>query len=204
MKPLKVVLGTTNRKKEQELRKRLSELPIQLLSYPEDVPPAPEEGTSFRQNAVAKAIHLARATGELVIAEDSGLEVDALGGRPGIRSARYAGENATDEDNNVKLLRELEGVPPEKRNARYRCVIVLANADGPFVEAEGTVEGVIAHEPRGSHGFGYDPLFIYPPENGTFGELGASVKDRVSHRAEALEEFSRRAADFLKSYAGNG
>lgn len=198
MKRLEVILGTTNAKKREELRRHLSQLPVELLPYPEDIPPAPEEGSSFRENAVAKAIYLARATGKLVIGEDSGLEVDALEGRPGIFSARYAGEEATDEENNLKLLRELKNISQEQRTARYRCVIVLADADGPLLEAQGTVEGIIAETPRGRHGFGYDPLFIYLPENGTFGELGPSVKEKVSHRAKALEEFSQKLAEFLK------
>lgn len=204
MKRLEVILGTTNAKKREELGRHLSELPVELLPYPQGILPAPEEGSSFRENAVAKAVHLARATGKLVIGEDSGLEVDALGGRPGIFSARYADEEATDEQNNLKLLRELEGIPTQSRTARYRCVIVLANADGPLLEARGTVEGIIAETPRGSHGFGYDPLFTYPPENGTFGQLGPSVKEKVSHRARALEEFSQKLAEFLKAAAAKG
>ncbi len=199
MKRLKAVIGTTNAKKELELRTRLAELPLDLLPYPKGVTPAPEQGASFRENAIAKALHLARATGHPAIAEDSGIEVDALGGRPGVFSARYAGPDATDEENNIKLLRELEGVPDDKRTARYRCVIVLADRDGALVEADGTVEGLIARKPRGHHGFGYDPLFIYPSAKGTFGELGPKVKEKVSHRAKALEEFIPKVADFLKS-----
>jgi len=204
MKRPELILGTTNAKKREELGRHLSELPVELSPYPHGIPPAPEEGSSFRENAVTKAVHLARATGKLVIGEDSGLEVDALGGRPGIFSARYAGEEASDEQNNLKLLRELEHIPQDQRTARYRCVIVLANADGPLLEARGTVEGIIAETPRGNHGFGYDPLFIYPPGNGTFGELGPSVKEKVSHRARALEEFSQKLAEFLKAAAAKG
>ncbi len=199
MNPCQIVLATTNAKKREELRRYLEGLPVELLPFPEGVEPPPEEGATFRENAIAKAVYVAKATRELVIAEDSGIEVDALGGRPGVMSARYSGEEATDEQNNAKLLAELKGVPSDKRTARYRCAIVLANEEGALLEAEGAVEGIIAEAPSGTYGFGYDPLFIYPPAGGTFGELGAAVKDKVSHRARALRGFTSKLRDFLQS-----
>lgn len=125
----------------------------------------------------------------LVMADDSGLEVDALGGQPGVRSARYAGEHGNDEANNKLLLQNLKGVPAGKRKGRFVCEIALACPDGLLFGVRGTVEGVIGTAPRGESGFGYDPLFLYPPENKTFGELGPEVKNRISHRSIALAKF---------------
>jgi XTP/dITP diphosphohydrolase len=125
----------------------------------------------------------------LVMADDSGLEVDALGGQPGVRSARYAGKHGDNEANNKLLMHNLKGVPAGKRKARFVCEIALACPDGLLFGVRGIVEGVIATAPRGGGGFGYDPLFVYPPENKTFGELSTEVKNRVSHRSSALAKF---------------
>jgi XTP/dITP diphosphohydrolase len=157
----------------------------------------PEEGeTSYRDNALAKARAAARATGLLALADDSGLEVDALGGRPGILSARLGGPGLDDAGRCRILLATLDGVPTEGRTARFRCVIAIADPEGRERTAEGVVEGLILEAPRGSGGFGYDPLFHYPPLEASFGELSAEAKSRVSHRAQALAE----AAELLRAW----
>jgi XTP/dITP diphosphohydrolase len=170
----RVVLATGNKGKLRELS-------------------AEETGTTFEANAVLKARHAARITGLPAIADDSGLEVDALDGRPGVWSARYAGEGASDADNNAKLLAELAHVD-EPRTARYRCVIAyVASADDPSpVLASGAWEGAIAREPRGDGGFGYDPLFLVGTGHLTAAELPPDEKNRVSHRAHALRELVER------------
>jgi len=138
----------------------------------------------------------------LVMADDSGLEVDALGGQPGVRSARYAGTHGDDAANNRLLLQNLKGVPAGKRKARFVCEIALACPDAVLLGVRGTVEGVIGREPRGEGGFGYDPLFVYPPQNKTFGELSPEIKNRVSHRSQALSRFKvelRKLLDTIKA-----
>ncbi len=165
-----------------------------LDDYP-DVPPLPEEGETYEANARFKAVTVARWLGEIALADDSGLEVDYLEGRPGVRSARFLGEHATDEDRNREILRLLEGVPPENRTARYRAVVAVAFPDGRVQTFEGTCEGAIALEPRGRGGFGYDPIFYVPELDRTVAELAPAEKDWISHRGQAL----RKARDFLRS-----
>lgn len=192
---LRIVIGTWNRGKEKEIRRILSRLPVRLISL-RDIPDSPrvrEDGVTFRQNARKKALTLARVLGMLVLAEDSGIEVDALKGRPGVFSAHYAGEGASDEANNEKLLKELRGIPAKKRTARYRCVAVLAGPEGVLAEADGVWEGRIACRPKGKAGFGYDPIFIVPQYGKTVAELGGRIKGRLSHRAQAL----RKIKEFL-------
>lgn len=187
---MKITLATKNRGKAVEIREILKDIGAEVLTlddFPEIVMP-PESGETFRANAVEKARFVAEATGALALADDSGLEVEALGGRPGVRSARYAGAGATDRENFTKLLKELEGVPFEKRKARFVCVIAIA---GPGVEEaafEGTLDGYISVEPSGREGFGYDPVFFIPGENKTAAELRPDEKNRISHRARALEK----------------
>lgn len=195
----KLLVGTKNRDKIVEIRRILADLPVEVvdLSAFEEVPDAVEEGETFEENACSKALFFARQTGLLTISDDSGLEVDALDGRPGVYSARYAGEDVTYGDNNRLLLEELEGVPTEKRTARFRCVIALSTPKGVVFACEGTVEGVIAEAPRGTHGFGYDPVFGPLGRRETFGELDGATKDGISHRARALGEFKRLFASYL-------
>ncbi len=145
----------------------------------------PEEGDTFLANAVAKARAYADMTGLLALADDSGLEVDALRGAPGVRSARFAGEGASDAERNAYLLRLLEGVPPDRRTARFVCVIAIAEPEGELQTVRGTVEGMIAPAPRGGGGFGYDPLFYLPWLGRTMAELSPAEKNRLSHRARA-------------------
>ncbi|WP_027355730.1 XTP/dITP diphosphatase [Desulfofundulus thermocisternus] len=185
---MKLVLATRNPGKVRELSQLLSPLGYEVLSlehFP-GVPEVVEDGATFRDNAVKKATAVARHTGQLALADDSGLEVDYLGGAPGVHSARFAGEGHDDRANNEKLLRLLAGVPPEKRTARFRCVVAVATPEGKVFTTEGTCEGVIAEEPRGEGGFGYDPLFYVPSCGKTFAELDPEVKNRISHRGRAL------------------
>ncbi|SHE88028.1 XTP/dITP diphosphohydrolase [Desulfofundulus australicus DSM 11792] len=185
---MKLVLATRNPGKVRELSQLLSPLGYEVLSlehFP-GVPEVVEDGATFRDNAVKKATAVARHTGQLALADDSGLEVDYLGGAPGVRSARFAGEGHDDRANNEKLLRLLAGVPPEKRTARFRCVVAVATPEGKVLTTEGTCEGIIAEEPRGEGGFGYDPLFYVPSCGKTFAELEPEVKNRISHRGRAL------------------
>jgi XTP/dITP diphosphohydrolase len=154
----------------------------------------PEGGESFQENAQRKAQAVARASGRYALADDSGLEVDALGGRPGVLSARFGGPLLTDAERNALLLTRLRGTEPGKRTARFRCVIAIADPGGPVRHAEGTCEGRIALEPRGSSGFGYDPIFEIPSLGRTLAEVGPEVKNRLSHRAQALT----RAREILR------
>ena len=185
----RVVLASANAGKLRELAALLAPLDLTLSAQGElGIVAAEETGTTFLENALLKARHAARAAHLPALADDSGIEVDAIGGRPGVFSARYAGEGASDADNLQLLLAELEGVPEARRGARYQCVIVLVRdgADRQPLIARGTWEGRIARAPRGAGGFGYDPVFL--PRGGelTAAELSAGEKNAVSHRAQAL------------------
>lgn len=184
-----LVVASDNPGKLAEISRLLAGTPWRV--HPQrafDVEPVEESGATFLENALLKARHAAARAGIAALADDSGLEVDALGGAPGVRSARYAGEHASDADNVAKLLAALADVEPARRTARFRCVLVLVrNADDPApVVCEGVWEGTIAHAPRGSNGFGYDPVFIPAGENVTSAELAPAEKDRLSHRGQAL------------------
>lgn len=162
-------------------------MPLQLSSLSDrdiDIE-VPEEGETFAENALAKARAYASASGLLTLADDSGLVVDALGGAPGVRSARFAGADASDEDRFNLLLEHLRDVPPERRRARFVCAIAIAEPTGEARVVEGRVEGYVAREPRGSHGFGYDPVFFLPELGRTMAELSPEEKNRISHRARA-------------------
>ena len=199
-----LVLGTRNRKKRDELVEllRLDELEIWTLERFETAPEVVEDGDSFLANATLKAVTLSRALGHWVLGEDSGLAVDALGGTPGIYSARYAGEPTDDERNNDKLLRELESVPEKGRTAHYVCTAVVADPHGEVrATAEGLCDGRIALERHGANGFGYDPLFLVPDRNKTFGELPSDFKRAHSHRAAALERLRPQLLGLLQTDA---
>lgn len=184
----RVVLASSNRGKLAELQALIGNR-LQLVTQAElGVPDADESGLSFVENAILKARNAARHTGLPAIADDSGLAVDCLGGRPGIRSSRYAGDDASDADNNHLLLANLEGVPEAARSASFHCVAVMMRTErdpAPLI-AQGTWQGRILEAPRGSNGFGYDPLFYVPALGCTAAELPAEVKNGVSHRASAL------------------
>jgi XTP/dITP diphosphohydrolase len=185
---MKVVLATTNRGKVREIKKMLSGLGLELYTL-EDFPGVvlpPEDGNTFEENARRKAMSAASQTGLPALADDSGLEVDALSGAPGVRSARYAGPGAGDMDNVEKLLTRLEGVPAEKRTARFVCVAAYAGAGGEVRTFTGRLEGRISTEPAGRGGFGYDPVFFVPALGRTAAELTAKEKNRISHRGKAF------------------
>ena len=158
---------------------------LSLAAYP-GAPEVVEDGGSFLENALKKARAFAEFTGETVLADDSGLEVDALAGRPGVYSSRYAGPDANDEENIKKLLLELRDVPAEKRGAAFRCALVMYRPDGEYDTFEGTLRGVITTEPRGTQGFGYDPVFFVPEIGKTVAEMPMEVKNSISHRGAAL------------------
>ena len=188
-----LVLATGNRHKAGEIKKIFGKIPyrIALMSDYPGVKGVREDGRTLQENAAKKARACARATGELSLSDDTGLEVDALGGRPGVYSARFAGPACSYEDNNRKLLRLLRGVSKAGRGASFRCVAALAAPDGKIVYAEGRLRGRIADTPRGRFGFGYDPLFEVVPECRTFAELGLAAKNRMSHRARAFRKMRK-------------
>ena len=194
---MKVVLATANADKAAEIVAILAGVSdIELLPRPTDVPDVEETGATLEDNARLKADALVAATGEAALADDTGLEVDALGGGPGVYSSRYAGPGATYDDNVRKLLGELEGVPLERRTARFRTVALLRCPDGTEVVASGEVEGLIASEARGTEGFGYDPVFVPVECDGrTFAEMSPEEKHAVSHRGRAF----RALAEVLAS-----
>ncbi len=183
-----IVLATRNRGKMREFKRLLTGFPVEVKSLEDfgPIPPVVEDGETFEDNAVKKARHTARVLGLPAIADDSGLEVAALQGAPGVRSARYAGETAVDHENNVKLLDALKGV--ENRKARFVCVLAIAVPRGPALIYEGVCDGQIARKMTGNNGFGYDPIFYYPPLGRTFAELSGDEKNMVSHRGKALAE----------------
>lgn len=183
----RLLIATSNPGKLREYRSLLHDVPFGLVSLQDarinlDVA---ETGQTYVENAILKAATLAEASGLLTLADDSGLEVDALGGEPGVRSARYAGDNATDADRIRYLLSRLHGVPPEKRTARFVCVIAIARPDGHADVVSGEVGGLIATAPRGHQGHGYDPVFVVPELGKTMAELSPEQKDRISHRGHA-------------------
>jgi XTP/dITP diphosphohydrolase len=185
----RLVVASRNEHKIKEIQAILADQPWQVLTA-HDFPGFPEvveDGSTLEANAIKKAKEIAAFTGCLALADDTGLEVDALGGKPGVHSARFAGPKATYEENNRKLLRLLEGVPPEERTARFRCVIAIAEPDGNVHVVEGKCEGLIGFAAKGEGGFGYDPLFIVDGMEKTFAELSPEEKNRVSHRGRALQ-----------------
>lgn len=182
-----LLLATTNRHKVEEFRAIFSDLPYRLLSLNDigldmDVE---ETGTTFEANSQLKAEAYAQATGLLVLADDSGLEIDALDGAPGVYSARFLGPEASYEERFRSILEKLRTLPKEQRSARFRCVITIADATGSLRSVEGIIEGIIADEPRGEHGFGYDPIFLVPELGKTTAELAPEQKNRISHRGRA-------------------
>jgi XTP/dITP diphosphohydrolase len=198
--PLRVVLATKNRGKVAEIGAILHGLPIQLVTlsdFPE-IDAAAEDGLTFEENAAKKAMQVWRATRLTSIADDSGLEVDALNGAPGIFSARFAGEPPSYEANNTKLLGLLRDVPASMRTARFVCAAALVTTEGQITLERGTWEGVIADRPRGRGGFGYDPVFYLPDRKQTVAELGEEVKNVISHRAQAFAGIRRLLRDLAR------
>ena len=190
------MLATANRAKAREMAALLERVPFRILNLADfpGVTLPPEGESSYAENALAKARAVASATGEMSLADDSGIEVDALGGGPGVLSARYGGLGLSDPERCEVMLREMASVPREKRTARFRCLIaIVCPRRRREITVEGVVEGVLLDAPRGAGGFGYDPLFFYPPLGRGFAELSAEEKNRVSHRARACQ----RAREWL-------
>ncbi|MFH1199321.1 MAG: RdgB/HAM1 family non-canonical purine NTP pyrophosphatase [Candidatus Omnitrophota bacterium] len=195
---MKLIVATQNKKKLEEIKEILKSLKLEISSLA-DYPLSPctiENGKTFQANAIKKARTIARFTGELTLGEDSGLCVDALGGAPGVKSARFSGADKSDDKNNAKLLQLLGNLPLGKRKAHYVCAVALADKDGLIGVVEGKCNGVIAVEAKGEAGFGYDPLFVIPKYRKTFAELGMRIKHKMSHRYHAL----KKAQGILKKY----
>jgi len=193
---MKIILSTRNPGKIAEIHSIITNSGLKdkveietLASYP-GIPEIIEDGITFSENASKKALTVARFTGHIAVADDSGLEVDALNGAPGVYSARFAGEKATDSENINKLMTLLKDTPSAKRGARFVCVIAVAAPSGDISLTEGECRGVIAAEERGTAGFGYDPVFVVPEYGKTFAELGSDIKNKISHRASALGRLS--------------
>jgi len=188
---MKIILASKNQDKIREIGKILRSSKRKLMTCNDiDIPEVEETGSTFVENAILKARSASLITGLAAIADDSGIEVDYLNAKPGIKSARYSGDNATNESNNSKLLKALDGVPYEKRKACYRCVIVYMRfPDDPFpVITSGSWEGYITEKLIGSNGFGYDPLFYLPEYDKTSAQISSSLKNKISHRAKALKK----------------
>lgn len=197
---MELLVATKNQKKLGEIRDLLAGLDIRVTSLKDydGLPEIIEDGKTFVQNAVIKASTIAQVTKKLVMGEDSGLEVKALKNKPGVYSARFSGAGATDKKNNLKLLRELRGVPLKKRQARYRCCVALADKNGLIGVVDGSCSGLIGFKSRGRHGFGYDPLFIVEKYGKTFAQLGLDIKHKMSHRYKALKKARVLIEEYLK------
>lgn len=195
----KILLATTNAGKVREYREMLRDLPVEVVTLREAgiTREVEETGSSIKENAIIKARGYAGLSGILTIADDSGLEVDALGGEPGPRSARYAGEGVSDPERNRYLLGKLEGVPDGRRQARFRCVIAVTGPGLAVRTSEGTCEGTIAREARGDKGFGYDPIFALPGLGRHMAELSLEEKNRISHRGKAMQGARRIIEDLF-------
>ena len=194
-----IVVATKNPGKLREIKDALQGMGVELVSLKDlsPVPPLEEDGKTLQENALKKARVVAERFGRLTIADDSGLEVDYLQGEPGVRSARFAGERASDAENNRKLQRLLEGVPSSQRGATFRCIIAVVSPQGKEAWVEGTCRGVIGDTERGGQGFGYDPLFFLPELGKALAELPLEAKNRVSHRGHALAALKEALKDFI-------
>lgn len=196
----KIIVATKNKGKIAEIKKVLSKLPFDVVSMGDmginiDVE---EDGTTFEENSIKKASEISKITNSIVMADDSGIEVDYLNGAPGIYSARFGGPEASDDDRNIKLLEMLKEVPFEKRTARFVCAIAVVFPNGRSFVMRGTCEGFVDFECKGKNGFGYDPLFFVQEYGKTMGELDAEIKNKISHRAKALALMEARMESFLE------
>ena len=189
-----IVIGTYNAKKKEEIKQILNGIPTKLadLNNFENLPEIIEDGSTFKENAIKKALELANFCNTCVMADDSGLEIDALDKRPGVLSSRYYGENTSYEEKCLKLLEELKNYSFNERTARFRCAIALAKPCKLIFVVEASCEGFIGTEPHGTHGFGYDPIFYAPEYKCTFADLEPDVKNKISHRALALKLFKEK------------
>lgn len=194
-----LLVATKNPGKLREIRELLKEIPVKVTSladYP-NCPEIVEDGRTFKANAIKKAIVVGKYSGKLTLGEDSGLQVVALNNAPGIYSARFSGENSTDERNNDKLLASLKNIPLSRRQARYRCFVALCDGDKLVGVVDGSCGGLIENKRRGTNGFGYDPLFLIPRYQKTFGELDPAIKSKISHRARALQKLKVLLQQYL-------
>lgn len=199
---LELLVATKNKKKLEEIKEILKGLKLKIISLA-DFPETPriiENGKTFQENAVKKAVKIARFTKQLTIGEDSGLCVDALGGKPGVYSARFSGKDKSDEKNNLKLLEVLGDLSASKRKAHYCSAVALADRHGLIGVVEGKCYGFIGFEPKGSFGFGYDPLFVIPKYGKTFAQLGAGIKHKMSHRYHALNKVRKIIKKYIEDY----
>jgi XTP/dITP diphosphohydrolase len=203
--PLELVVATKNEKKLGEIREILKDLNLKLISLADysRLPRVVENGSTFKANAVKKAVTLARWTGKLTMGEDSGLCVEALHGKPGVYSSRFSGKNKSDIQNNLKVLKLLKGVLQKNRRAYYASAVALADKDGLIHVVEGKCYGRIGFEQKGTFGFGYDPLFVIPRYAKTFAELGPEIKHKMSHRFRALEKARKVLQKYIERHSGS-
>ncbi|WP_129595984.1 XTP/dITP diphosphatase [Anaerophilus nitritogenes] len=196
----KVVIASQNKHKLEEIKDILKDFPLEIYSMDQvglkDLEIV-EDGHTFEENSMKKAVEVMKRTNAIAIADDSGLEVEAIDNRPGVYSARFSGEGATDEKNNTKLLDMLKGIELHKRSARFVSVISVAFPDGEKLSVRGECSGVIGFEEKGENGFGYDPLFIVPEYNKTFAEIDSDFKNKISHRANALKKLKKELKGLL-------
>ena len=197
-----LLIATRNKGKVREIKALLKDFKIKITSLNDyrNMPTIDEDGDTFEANALKKAVTIAMYAKKLTMGEDSGLEVKALQNQPGVYSARFSGENATDKRNNQKLLRLLKKTPLKKRQARYHCIAVLADGKKVIDVVKGSCSGVIALKEKGRNGFGYDPLFLIPRYKKTFGELPLEIKSQISHRARALKKLKKSIEKYLRSH----
>jgi len=197
---MELVVATRNKKKLEEIKEILKGLRLKITSLADcdGAPGIIENGITFEENAVKKAVKIARFTKKLTLGEDSGLCVYALGGKPGVYSSRFSGKGKDDSKNNLKLLKLLNGFPPPKRKAYYACAVALADKDGLIGTAEGRCSGIVGLKLKGSQGFGYDPLFVIPKYKKTFAELGPRIKHKMSHRFRALAKAKKMILGHIK------
>jgi XTP/dITP diphosphohydrolase len=199
---LELVVATKNKKKLDEIRELLKDHAVTIRSLA-DYPGAPriiENGTTFADNAIKKAVTISRYTGQLTLGEDSGLCVDSLGGSPGVHSSRFSGKNKSDTQNNLKVLKLLEDVPPSKRKAHYVCAVAVADESGLVAVTHGRCYVRIGFVPQGTYGFGYDPLFIIPKYGKTFAQLGVGIKHTISHRFHALKKAGKVIQKYIERH----
>jgi XTP/dITP diphosphohydrolase len=203
---MQLLVASRNKHKLKELTALLKDLPLETVPATDirGLSEIVEDGATIRDNAIKKAVETARVAKKLTLADDTGLEVDALKGEPGVRSARFAGEDATYHENNKKLLQRLEGVAYDKRTARFRCVVAIADENGLCDCVEGICNGTILEAERGGGGFGYDPLFIADGQTKTFAELSPEVKNRISHRAKAMQKAWAVLSRYLRERSAGG
>ena len=202
---MELVVATKNKKKLAEIKEILKGMDLKISSLADysKTPRVIENGKTFKDNAIKKAIKIAAFSKKLTLGEDSGLCVDALGGKPGIYSSRFAGRHKNDLKNNLKLLKLLEGLPLKKRKAHYICAVALADKDGLVGVTEGECSGLIGFKLKGRFGFGYDPLFIIPKYRRTFAQLGPRIKHKMSHRYRALSKAERILQKYIEHYRSN-